>query len=100
MSKRRVCSLGPVVVALIVVVLAFAPAAFAVSSAPQGGNGANAEAATVPGDAKSRPASAATAGPAGLPFSPLDVTLLVGGGGILLGTGVLFGRLRSKRGTA
>jgi hypothetical protein len=98
-SKKSICSRVPVAVALIIVVLALSPSAFAAGSV-QSENGGNVSAA-VQGGSKSRsPAAAATEGSAGLPFSALDITLLLGGGGLLVGSGVLFGRLRSRRGTA
>ena len=97
MSKKTLCSRVLLAVGLIVAVLALAPPAFAEGSA--GSAGAGGVPASVGSDARSRPAGAATDS-AGLPFSALDATLLVGGGALLLGSGVLFGRLRSRRGTA
>ena len=97
MSKKRVCSRVPLTVALVIAVLALAPTAFA-AGASDPAESSGAVPASVQSDAKSRPAGA-TADSAGLPFSGLDATMLLGGGALLLGSGVLLGRLRSRRGT-
>jgi hypothetical protein len=70
-------------------VLALAPPAFAQNS--RGG--------AVEPVAKAKPSATAAAGPGGFPFTGLDITFLLGGGGLLLGSGVAFGRLRARRGT-
>jgi hypothetical protein len=84
-SKRRLCSLAASVV---IAVLAVAQPALAQGSR---------DASPVP---KPKTSAAATADTGGFPFTGLDVTLLVGGGALLLGSGVAFGRLRARRGTA
>jgi hypothetical protein len=84
-SKKRLCSLAVSVV--------IAVATVAQPASAQGSHSA-------PSAAKPKTSAVTTTEPVGFPFSALDVTLIFGGGGLLVGSGVAFGRLRTRRGTA
>jgi hypothetical protein len=87
------------IVALVVTVAALigSSAAYAAGSAQQtyGGSGGNVQSGIQAG-ANHDPQSTAKA-PGGLPFTGLDLTLMLGGGLVLLGSGVALSRLMVSR---
>jgi hypothetical protein len=107
MKVRNRTSMGRVrarstIVALVVTVAALigSSAAYAAGSAQQtyGGTGGNVQSGVQAGANHDPRDSQSTArAPSGLPFTGLDLTLMLGGGLVLLGSGVALSRLVVSR---
>ena len=101
MSRATPRSLGHVVLVLVVVVLAFAPTAYAGGSAQRtlAVNGGNIQSGVQSGSNQITTATQSERA-AGFPFTSLDITMALGGGLMLLGCGVVLGHFLSRESRA
>jgi hypothetical protein len=109
-SEHKVKKLTGLTIVMVIAALALAPAAFAQSTGTgyggtaggvagqvaQGGNGNNPNGTAGTGSVATR----ASGNSGFLPFTGLDVALLIGGGLLLLGTGVGLSRLVGRQSAA